>query len=79
MLLYLDKFSIILSDKLNKYKLLCRNFNNSDIADKENLMKIFAEYKSNIIIDLATQAGLRYSIENPDVYIQSNVIGFKTY
>ncbi len=36
----------------------------------------FEEYKPNVVVNLAAQAGVRYSIENPDVYIQSNVIGF---
>ncbi|GGG07697.1 SDR family NAD(P)-dependent oxidoreductase [Paenibacillus aceti] len=51
-------------------------FIKSDIADKEALFKVFEEYKPNIVINLAAQAGVRYSIENPDVYIQSNIIGF---
>lgn len=51
-------------------------FIKSDIADKEALFKVFEEHKPNIVINLAAQAGVRYSIENPDVYIQSNIIGF---
>ena len=47
-----------------------------DISNKEAIMKIFEEYKPNVVINLAAQAGVRYSIENPDVYIQSNIIGF---
>lgn len=39
-------------------------------------MNIFKEYRPNIVVNLAAQAGVRYSIENPDVYIQSNIIGF---
>lgn len=46
------------------------------IADKELIDKLFAEYKFDIVVNLAAQAGVRYSIENPDVYIKSNVIGF---
>lgn len=46
------------------------------IADKELIDKLFAEYKFDIVVNLAAQAGVRYSIENPDVYIESNVIGF---
>jgi len=38
--------------------------------------KTFEEYKPDIVVNLAAQAGVRYSIENPDVYIQSNMIGF---
>lgn len=51
-------------------------FIKGDISDKDMLMKVFEEYKPNVVINLAAQAGVRYSIENPDVYIQSNIIGF---
>lgn len=47
-----------------------------DIADKSLINKIFAEYKPEIVVNLAAQAGVRYSITNPDAYIQSNLIGF---
>ena len=46
------------------------------IADKSLIDKLFAEYKFDIVVNLAAQAGVRYSIENPDVYIESNIIGF---
>lgn len=51
-------------------------FIKGDISDKDMIMKLFEEYKPNVVINLAAQAGVRYSIENPDVYIQSNIIGF---
>ncbi|MEH7266168.1 SDR family NAD(P)-dependent oxidoreductase, partial [Priestia megaterium] len=51
-------------------------FLKADISDKEALTNIFKEYTPNIVVNLAAQAGVRYSIENPDVYMQSNVIGF---
>lgn len=51
-------------------------FIKGDIADKETITNLFEEYKPNIVVNLAAQAGVRYSIENPDVYIQSNIIGF---
>jgi len=51
-------------------------FIKGDISDKGKLMDIFKEYKPDIVVNLAAQAGVRYSIENPDVYMQSNVIGF---
>jgi len=47
-----------------------------DISNKELVTDLFEEYKPSIVVNLAAQAGVRYSIENPDVYIQSNVIGF---
>lgn len=51
-------------------------FIKGDISDKAIITNIFEEYKPNIVVNLAAQAGVRYSIENPDVYIQSNIIGF---
>ncbi|MDN4605918.1 GDP-mannose 4,6-dehydratase [Sporosarcina highlanderae] len=51
-------------------------FVEGDISDKNLLMKTFEKYKPGIVVNLAAQAGVRYSIENPDVYIQSNIIGF---
>ncbi|MCZ8537259.1 GDP-mannose 4,6-dehydratase [Paenisporosarcina quisquiliarum] len=51
-------------------------FVKGDISDKSTITNIFEEYKPDIVVNLAAQAGVRYSIENPDVYIQSNIIGF---
>jgi UDP-glucuronate 4-epimerase len=51
-------------------------FIKGDISDKDAITQIFEEYKPNIVVNLAAQAGVRYSIENPDAYIQSNIIGF---
>lgn len=51
-------------------------FVHASIADKEAVEKIFAENKISVVVNLAAQAGVRYSITNPDVYIQSNLIGF---
>ena len=51
-------------------------FIKGDIADKTLIDKLFAEYKFDVVVNLAAQAGVRYSITNPDAYIQSNLIGF---
>ena len=51
-------------------------FVKGDIADKSLIEKVFEEYKPEIVVNLAAQAGVRYSIDHPDVYIQSNIIGF---
>ena len=51
-------------------------FIRGSIADKELVDRLFAEYKFDIVIHLSAQAGVRYSIEHPDVYIESNIIGF---
>jgi len=47
-----------------------------DISDKDKVKSLFEEYQPTIVINLAAQAGVRYSIDHPDVYMQSNVIGF---
>lgn len=51
-------------------------FIKGDIADKNTIDNIFNKYKPDIVVNLAAQAGVRYSIINPDAYIQSNIIGF---
>lgn len=51
-------------------------FHKMNIADKEAVNEIFERYNPDIVVNLAAQAGVRYSIENPDVYIESNLIGF---
>ena len=51
-------------------------FIKGDLADKALIDRIFEEYKPDIVVNLAAQAGVRYSITNPDAYIQSNLIGF---
>ena len=51
-------------------------FVKGDIADKATIDDIFAQYKPAVVVNLAAQAGVRYSITNPDAYILSNLIGF---
>lgn len=51
-------------------------FIKGDLADKEALGKLFQEYSFDIVVNLGAQAGVRYSIDNPDAYISSNMIGF---
>lgn len=51
-------------------------FIHGNIADKALLGEVFARYKPSIVVNLAAQAGVRYSITNPDVYIESNLLGF---
>lgn len=52
------------------------NFIKGSIADKAAIEQIFEEYQPEIVVNLAAQAGVRYSISNPDAYIESNLIGF---
>lgn len=58
-------------NKFNNFK-----FIKGDLANKETVENIFKEYHPDIVVNLAAQAGVRYSITNPDAYIQSNLIGF---
>lgn len=51
-------------------------FYQSDLVDKQALMSVFEKHQITHVVNLAAQAGVRYSIQNPDVYVQSNVVGF---
>ena len=51
-------------------------FIKGDIADRKTVNQVFETYKPSIVVNLAAQAGVRYSIDHPDVYIQSNIVGF---
>ena len=51
-------------------------FVKGNLADKELVNKLFEQYKFDVVVNLAAQAGVRYSITNPDAYIESNLIGF---
>ena len=46
------------------------------IADRDLIDRVFSEFKPEVVVNLAAQAGVRYSIENPDAYMESNIIGF---
>lgn len=86
----IDNITVIGIDNLNdyydvklKHKRLeeLENFKSfkflkGDLVDKEFIKNIFIEYKPNIVVNLAAQAGVRYSIINPCSYIESNIIGF---
>ena len=61
-------------EELSKYPSFV--FVKGDIADKAIIKRIFDEYKPSVVVNLAAQAGVRYSITNPDAYIESNLIGF---
>ena len=51
-------------------------FVKGDIADRDTIDRLFRDFKPAVVVNLAAQAGVRYSITNPDAYIQSNLIGF---
>ena len=56
----------------------CKNFNffKVDIANKKELKKVFKKFKITHVVNLAAQAGVRFSIKNPDTYIKNNILGF---
>lgn len=68
----------IKKERLTEIEALCRPwvFVEDSIANKEAIEKIFTENKIAVVVNLAAQAGVRYSISNPDAYIESNLIGF---
>lgn len=65
----LNELAGIKSD--NKYEFIRGN-----LADKKLIEKVFNKYRFDVVVNLAAQAGVRYSIDHPDVYIESNIIGF---
>ncbi|MCR5407484.1 MAG: GDP-mannose 4,6-dehydratase [Bacteroidales bacterium] len=66
----------VISSEAEKSPHIDYTFVKGDLADKALIDSLFAKYHFDIVVNLAAQAGVRYSIENPDAYIQSNVIGF---
>lgn len=61
-------------NELNKYPTF--TFIKGNIADKALITEVFDKYKPSVVVNLAAQAGVRYSITNPDAYVESNLIGF---
>lgn len=59
---------------LESYENYC--FVRGDLADKEQVFSVFTQHKPDIVVNLGAQAGVRYSIDNPDAYVQSNMVGF---
>ena len=78
----LDNMNDYYDVKLKEYRLKeLSKFKNfifikGNLADKMLINKVFEDYKPDIVVNLAAQAGVRYSITNPDAYIESNIIGF---
>lgn len=63
-----DRLKVLLNNSLKNYEV--------NLADKEAVSEVFRQEKPDIVINLAAQAGVRYSLENPHVYIDSNINGF---
>ena len=61
-------------NELDKYSTF--TFVNGNIADKALITDLFEKYKPAVVVNLAAQAGVRYSITNPDAYVESNLVGF---
>lgn len=83
----LDNMNDYYDPKLKEYRLaeiekvaetssVKHSFIKGTLADKDLIDRVFDEYKPSIVVNLAAQAGVRYSIDHPDVYIESNIIGF---
>jgi nucleoside-diphosphate-sugar epimerase len=83
----LDNMNDYYDPKLKEYRLELINeaskkakaqhiFIKGSIADKALITKVFEEHKPDVVVNLAAQAGVRYSIDHPDTYIESNIIGF---
>ncbi|MBQ8853345.1 MAG: GDP-mannose 4,6-dehydratase [Alistipes sp.] len=68
----LERLQTVASTQQNNHWTFVRG----NIADRALVDNLFAEYKFSIVVNLAAQAGVRYSITNPDAYIESNIIGF---
>lgn len=73
-----DYYDVSLKEYRNEKLLKYPNYTflKGDIADKEFLEEIFSEYCFDLAVNLAAQAGVRYSLENPDVYVSTNLLGF---
>ena len=88
MIIGIDNLNDYYDVKLKRYRLklidltvnsgVCSNFEfiQGDISDSNTVQVLFQKYNPSIVVNLAAQAGVRYSITNPDVYINSNLIGF---
>jgi nucleoside-diphosphate-sugar epimerase len=72
----LKEYRLGLIEEATKTSPVKHIFIKGSIADKGLIDQVFAEYKPAVVVNLAAQAGVRYSIDHPDVYIESNLIGF---
>lgn len=72
----LKEYRLSLIEKAAEASPVKHVFIKGSIADKELINQLFVDYRFDIVVNLAAQAGVRYSIEHPDVYIESNLIGF---
>ena len=73
-----DYYDVSLKDERLKMLTCIKDFSfiKGDLSDKKFVEELFAKNKFDVVVNLAAQAGVRYSIDHPDIYIQSNIIGF---
>ena len=72
----LKEYRLSLIEEEAKHSNVRHIFIKGSLADKELIDNVFEKYKPSVVVNLAAQAGVRYSIDHPDVYIESNLIGF---
>ena len=72
----LKEYRLKLIEEATKDSPVKHVFIKGNLADKALIDKIFNEYRPTVVVNLAAQAGVRYSIDHPDTYIESNIIGF---
>ena len=72
----IKEYRLGLIEKAAEFSPVRHVFIKGSIADRELIGNVFDEYRPGIVVNLAAQAGVRYSIDHPDVYIESNIIGF---
>ena len=72
----LKQYRLSLIEEAAKASSVEHIFIKGNLADKNLIDEVFEKYKPSVVVNLAAQAGVRYSIEHPDVYIESNIIGF---
>jgi len=73
-----DYYDVSLKEERLKMLYRFKNFSfiKGDISNKTFIDNLFTKYNFDIVVNLAAQAGVRYSIDHPDIYIQSNIVGF---
>ena len=72
----LKKSRLKLLNDIQEIKANLWKFHKIDLVQRDSLLEIFHQYKPKVVINLAAQAGVRYSIDNPSAYIESNLVGF---
>ena len=72
----LKEYRLSLIEEAAKTSSVTHVFIKGNLADKELVNQVFSQYRPAVVVNLAAQAGVRYSIDHPDVYIESNIIGF---